>query len=415
MPLENEIVEDFVTLPTITSMPVPQELLPATAAIDAMPTSEASSPVTAAPKKKSTKSRKPQPWDAGTLRVLSNSMRDMARGVAATGLFASVYDNINMVFKASEQIMGRTGESVNFMIMNLDVKFVADSQENGTCATIWPLWKAKLEDMRVVDLESSFDQAPPLSIDDVVLNKTETTQLNQHLLYCLLRIVVRHGGEKFAKFRDALEKSQPETINKIDLHKTPLHPLPGMNIDESTIVGNAEVVEAILRELGILNMEGKLDFDIIKIFAGDQLSIARLRALANIHAGHKGKFAGFGWGLWMPGLFHAKIADMHGFFVTHWGKPNAGTRNPGCLAFHNTCLHCSPITLTSLPPFCTCCDLVFVSLYARVLHCLLLASKKKTLDDYANSVDSWEELKGHAAAVIAQYADPQIVADLRWQ
>lgn len=49
---------------------------------------------------------------AGALRMLSESMRDVARGVAATGLFAGSYDNINMVFKAAEQIVGRTGSFV---------------------------------------------------------------------------------------------------------------------------------------------------------------------------------------------------------------------------------------------------------------------------------------------------------------
>ena len=73
-----------------------------------------------APKKaKARNARVPQPWDAGTLRVLSNSMRDMARGVAATGLFASVYDNINMVFQVSEQIMGRTGVFLSYSKLSI--------------------------------------------------------------------------------------------------------------------------------------------------------------------------------------------------------------------------------------------------------------------------------------------------------
>ena len=88
-----------------------------------------------------------------------------------------------------------------------------------------------------------------------------------------------------------------------------------------------------------------------RILAGDQLSVAQLQALANIRAGHEGGYSSFGWGAWMPGLFHGKIANMHGFFVTHWGKPNAGTRNPGSLTFHNTQLHRLPISVTSLPTF----------------------------------------------------------------
>lgn len=45
----------------------------------------------------------------GSLSQLSDSMVDMARKIASTGLFATSYNNINMVFKSAEQIVGRTG------------------------------------------------------------------------------------------------------------------------------------------------------------------------------------------------------------------------------------------------------------------------------------------------------------------
>ncbi|KAH7917339.1 hypothetical protein BV22DRAFT_1026562 [Leucogyrophana mollusca] len=50
-----------------------------------------------------------QIWKPGTLRALSDSVRTVARGVASTGLFGVVYDNINMMFRVSEQVMGRNG------------------------------------------------------------------------------------------------------------------------------------------------------------------------------------------------------------------------------------------------------------------------------------------------------------------
>jgi hypothetical protein len=33
------------------------------------------------------------------------------------------------------------------------------------------------------------------------------------------------------------------------------------------------------------------------------------------------------WGVWIPGLFHTKIADTHGTLLTHMGKPNTGLRS----------------------------------------------------------------------------------------
>lgn len=60
-----------------------------------------------APQTKKKKRTKQRP---GTLEFLSESMREVARLVAATGMFLTVYDNINMVWKVAEQIVGRTGE-----------------------------------------------------------------------------------------------------------------------------------------------------------------------------------------------------------------------------------------------------------------------------------------------------------------
>ena len=45
----------------------------------------------------------------GTLEALSESMREVTCKVAMSNLFGLVYDNINMVWKAAEQILGCTG------------------------------------------------------------------------------------------------------------------------------------------------------------------------------------------------------------------------------------------------------------------------------------------------------------------
>lgn len=47
----------------------------------------------------------------GTLHQLSESMHAQARVIAATGLYSTVYDNINMMFCSAEQIIGRHGTS----------------------------------------------------------------------------------------------------------------------------------------------------------------------------------------------------------------------------------------------------------------------------------------------------------------
>ena len=97
--------------------------------------------------------------------------------------------------------------------------------------------------------------------------------------------------------------------------------------------------------------------------------------------------------------------------MNHWVKPDTGTQNPGSLWYHNTHLDRLPIVLTSLPPFRICRDLIFVSLYARVLHCLLRVSGCEKLEDYVETA-TWDSLRADAAAIYDQYATASVAAQL---
>lgn len=332
----------------------------------------------------------------GTLCQLSESMLNMARSIASTGLCFTVYDNINMMFRRSEQVIGRH-----------------DTQENGTCATLIPLYKAKLEDLHVDDFRVQYLSAPKLKLSDIMHTPEEMKSFKANLIFTILRIVVNHGGPEFEHFRKELDKNQPCSAEKIDLHKTSIHPLNSWPIDEATICGNIEVDEAIRKTLHLNDDDVPDCSKRLRFHAGDQLSLARFRAIENIRAGQQTGFNAFFGSTWIPGLFHAKMADMLGLLQTHWGKPNTGTRNPGSLWFHNTRLGRLPITLSSPPSFRVSRDLAFVSLYARILHCLLLVSNVPSLEEYTTKFTTWDELVQHAEAIYSQFTQANIVSQLR--
>ncbi|KIY62594.1 hypothetical protein CYLTODRAFT_404336 [Cylindrobasidium torrendii FP15055 ss-10] len=327
----------------------------------------------------------------GTLRQLSDDMHETSKALASTGLFACVYDNINIYSKIAEQLIGRK-----------------DAQENGTTATIYPLWKANLSDMKTTELIDAFEKATPLEIDDIIHSPTESQDFRTCLVHTILRIIIHNGGPSFDRFRTELDKSQPTTDFKIDVHKTEMHPTPAWQIDESTIVGNAEFLETLYDHLGLRAAQ---DFpDTVRFVAGDQLSVTRIDSLVNIRAGQEGGFGGFRWVVTMLGNFHAKIADTHGFFEVHWG---AGVRNPGSLHFHNTILDRIPITLSSLPPFQTCRDLIFLSLYARILDCLILISGKGSIDEIVTEETTFANLYRFAERIYERFVDVDMVEVLR--
>ena len=233
--------------------------------------------------------------------------------------------------------------------------------------------------------------------------------MDNALVHTILSVIVRYGGEGFTLWANDLKANQPRSSETIDVHKTMLHPLPSMEIDENTITGNIEIIEEINKELN-LDTDSQDHTKYIKFIAGDQLTIARQRAIMGVRLGHK-----VGIEMWkhfalMTGLFHAKIADCHGTLNTHFGI--SSTRSPGSLAFHNTCLDRLPIVLTSLPSFRVCHDLIMVSLYACILHCLLLVSRKDSLESYVMSVKSWTTVKAHVKSILTTYASADRVQEL---
>ncbi|EJF62570.1 hypothetical protein DICSQDRAFT_57887 [Dichomitus squalens LYAD-421 SS1] len=331
---------------------------------------------------------------AGLLRQLSHSCRLTTRYCAQTLPCGLVYDNINMMFKIAEQILGRK-----------------DSQENGTCATIFRLHQgARDEDMCTEDLLHSLDMAPPLTPDDILHTPEERGVFEASLEHTLLRVIVS-GSDLFTRFTSKLHPCLPGTDDKIPLEQTEIHPLPAMNIDESSTAGNSEVVDAVFRELGY-DIDKPVFYDTARLTFGDQLSISRLRSLFGIRTGHETIGRSYANIVSGPGFFHHQMALTHGIIETHWGDPSSGTRNPSCLSFFNTILDRKPIVLTSLPPYRVCRDLIFDTLTVSALHCLELVTGCESLEAYASTV-SFDQLRSDVARIHKDFCSPARISDLR--
>ncbi|KAH9829307.1 uncharacterized protein C8Q71DRAFT_718418 [Rhodofomes roseus] len=327
-------------------------------------------------------------------RRLSDACRHAARVNASTRVLAFVYDNINMFFRLAEPTLGDKS-----------------TLQNGTCATAFELFDAHPEELLTSDYIASLARAPNLTRNDILMTRTENLAFADLLQRTVLSIIINYGGPGFSRFRKQVEDMAPGAYDqRIPLHRTEIFPLPTMKIDESTIIGNAEVTETIFSEVG-LEM-GSDDFqESVKLIAGDQLSIARLRALTRNRAGHDTFSNSYLWVVVIPGIFHYKMAATHGFMELFYGS-DPSPRNPGSLAFHNNVLDRTPITISSMPPFRESRNLIFVSLYARVLHCLELVSRCEDLADYAANV-TFEQLKFHAGEIVTQFADGKRVDRMR--
>ncbi|KAH9842929.1 uncharacterized protein C8Q71DRAFT_698962, partial [Rhodofomes roseus] len=331
---------------------------------------------------------------AGILRRLSEACRSSARREARLHELGHVYDNINWIIHAAEQTMGHK-----------------DSMENGTCATVFPLFGASRSNMRTADFLAAFDNAPPLSLDNILLSADDTRTLTDMLEHTVLRIIVTHGGPEFARFQPDVDRTLPRTAERIPMHKTDVYPLRAMNIEEASIKGNAEVLETIFGELGHdLNSESFTET--VKVIFGDQLSVARLRAVIHNRAGHDSMGRSLLYTAFAPGFFHYQMAATYGFLETHWGNPSLGHHDPASLYWHNTILDRKPFVISNRPPYRVARDLIFHSLYGRVLHCLELVTSCSNLDEYATGT-TFDDLQKHIREIISQFANASVVSKLR--
>ncbi|EPS92738.1 hypothetical protein FOMPIDRAFT_1137387, partial [Fomitopsis schrenkii] len=149
------------------------------------------------------------------------------------------------------------------------------TQQNGTCATAFGLYEADPENMLTADYLHSFVKAPSLALRHVLLSSSGTIAFHHLMRHTVLSIIVNYGGPAFERFKSAASPSLPLRSRPIPLHKTDIFPLPTMNIDELTIVGNAEVVERIFSDVG-LDMAATDFTRTVKLIAGDHLSINRI-------------------------------------------------------------------------------------------------------------------------------------------
>lgn len=265
--------------------------------------------------------------------------------------------------------------------------------------------------MLTKDLVEAYQRAPPLALEDILLTPDESEAITNALCFTVIRIIVQFGGHGLEKFRSKIREHAPTTAFKIPLHDTVIQPLQAMNIDEASITGNAEVIAAILKQLGF-NPDDEEFGKYVMLFAGDQLSVARIRAVIANRAGHEDPVNALLWLVTVPGLFHYKITKVIEILENYLGEVNRDRTNPGSLSSQNSLLNQKPIVKTSLPPFRQGRDLIFKSLYARVLHCLLLVSDSASLEDYAKTV-TWDDLLLHAKSIVTRFADVDMVAGLR--
>ncbi|KAF9322591.1 hypothetical protein BG006_002260, partial [Podila minutissima] len=246
-------------------------------------------------------------------RVLKSLTKDALEQVHKAVLendWYVVYDNINIAIKHHHQ--------------RVDKK---DTFDNGTAATVI-LIPTNMED----EYTKKNEPIP------VFCPESETSEPTADIFFPTLTDRVMSQAACHTHLSAAIARSLPhasnacmipmQTIDEMEVHKTVTFPLPTMKIDESTITGNLAVLESITR-IGLHLPDMWFNDAKNIIFAGDQMTVARLLSLKIHHAIELDRYGGLAWVHPTPQLFHLQMTLCSTIYRTHLG---ADANTPGSLA-----------------------------------------------------------------------------------
>ncbi|KAI1291236.1 hypothetical protein EDD11_009069 [Mortierella claussenii] len=217
--------------------------------------------------------------------------------------FMIVYDNINMAFRRYNQ---RTTNK--------------DSFENGATATlILTHEKPAIEQVQ--------DPTRHLRASDIYPTAAQDAHLKETYRYHLVEVLRRRTTDSFRNpFFEPVK-------SKLKVERTKAYPLPSMHIDQSTVEGNRDILDEVMKVLE-LSPETYFDDQTRVIIAGDQLTLARVRSIARLRWDEDKAYYRVEWAIPVLQLFHLQMVLATAILKTHWGS----RKTPGSLCYFITVL-----------------------------------------------------------------------------
>lgn len=227
-------------------------------------------------------------------------------------------------------------------------------------------------------------------------------------------ILLQHGPKFEENFGEEL--GDPEPVEPIPIHKTTQIPCRAMNIKESTTDGNIEVIECLLHQGGIgdptdAKFDSQNDVDMsefVLLIHGDLLTKERLDSVRNSRSIENTAKRRFQFVVFVPGLFHFKMACADAIWRT-WIQPMASRTDPNSLFQHIGILRPKETgKIGTNPGFRRMHDVIHHDLWASMLNCWKIEAQNRnpewtSLELFAKSNPSWQLIEDMSKNIVHKY------------
>ncbi|KAG0347979.1 hypothetical protein BGZ54_004746, partial [Gamsiella multidivaricata] len=187
------------------------------------------------------------------LRALTKAALAKVQSMVLEQPWFLVYDNINIPNRKYDQ----RGNNI-------------DTFENGTTATV------------VIGEDLGHPQAPaqvprdPVTLMDLLPDNENRAHFRTVSQYNLVHVLQRH----FDIYNRHCSIRIP-ALSPLPVKRTETFPMPSMKIDQSTVEGNLEIIETVMKSALKLSDEW-FDGDVRVVVAGDQLTVCRVGSLKSL-------------------------------------------------------------------------------------------------------------------------------------
>jgi len=347
------------------------------------------------------------------VRSLSAESHRAIQQLGRTLLAGYAYDNFDVDLKSTNHTVEHSTETLKHLTSGLLFPLMHGVVQDDLCCsrTLWersPL-NPQVGQSNVIPQRGWEDL---LSLHRDHPDEAGLTRRDRFNSWKMLSDLINFGPTYFSAFKERLH--DPETVEQIPVVKTPIIAARAMDVSNSTVSGNIQSIVNLLQQAGIENPDEVDDPEMpdiseyVVLFHGDLGTGERLQAAQLRRAIEKSPWNRMQHVIFVPGLFHLKMACADAIWRTFL-QPSAAREDQtslmqdvGILRPRETGIYASK------PGFRRMHQLISYDGICRRLDCWRVEVAKHgreytSLEAYAPSNPTFEELQMIANTVARNY------------
>ncbi|KAI0744525.1 hypothetical protein C8Q76DRAFT_804787 [Earliella scabrosa] len=253
-------------------------------------------------------------WSVRAYAKISREAMELLQRIIVVLAWWLAYDNVNFAFRVFSQRLDNQSHFDSGTTGSVFVKPNAPQPR--------PMSSPALQEQR------RKGRLEPITVAEIIeLESAAAPRVHGHIVYAVLKILLDSPAFDFEtyKHRDHPALSPPSPVRRLPSgpeHITKQFVLGTVHIDEASYDGTDDLIKEWLRQLKLDTPEElrRMGDERVLVWIGDQLTVDRLRGLANLHGEDDNGYDRLDWLVTVFGWFHLQMAFANSLHRQYFGS-----------------------------------------------------------------------------------------------